>query len=109
MSSQLPPNPNLSTFNNQYWISADQTLTQSEADLLYLKFPVSQSQSESFIGAPVFQQGFTSNSSGQFNNGLTDFINISGGTIDILTDDGVGNSVDTNWNKFYECIYLWSR
>lgn len=42
MSVNNPPNPNVATFNNLYWISSDTSLTQSQADLRYLKFPVAQ-------------------------------------------------------------------
>jgi hypothetical protein len=42
MSVNIPPNPDVSTFNNLYWISADDALSQAEADLRYLKFPVAQ-------------------------------------------------------------------
>lgn len=42
MSVNSPPTPNVSTFNNLYWISADEALSQSQADLRYLKFPVAQ-------------------------------------------------------------------
>lgn len=42
MSVNTPPNPNVDTFNNLYWISGDTALTQAEADLRYLKFPVAQ-------------------------------------------------------------------
>jgi hypothetical protein len=42
MSSQLPPDPNVSTFNNLYWITGDTALTKSQADKLYLKYPNAQ-------------------------------------------------------------------
>jgi hypothetical protein len=42
MSVNTPPNPNVDTFNNLYWISGDTALTQAEADLRYLKYPVAQ-------------------------------------------------------------------
>jgi hypothetical protein len=45
MSVNIPPNPNVATFNNLYWINFDigsDGLTEAEADLLYLKFPVAQ-------------------------------------------------------------------
>ena len=34
MSSQLPPNPNVSTFNSDYWNTTSTSLTQAEADTL---------------------------------------------------------------------------
>ena len=42
MSVNPPPNPNVSTFNNLYWITADISLTQAAADLRYLKWNVAQ-------------------------------------------------------------------
>jgi hypothetical protein len=42
MSVNQPPNPNVDTFNNLYWLSGDTALTTAEADLRYLKFPVAQ-------------------------------------------------------------------
>ena len=42
MSVNQPPNPNVATFNNLYWISSDSSLTQSQADLRYLKWPTAQ-------------------------------------------------------------------
>jgi hypothetical protein len=45
MSVNPPPNPNVATFNNLYWLTFDAEgdgLTEAEADLLYLKFPVAQ-------------------------------------------------------------------
>lgn len=42
MSVNQPPNPNVATFNNLYWISADAGLTTATGDLRYLKFPVAQ-------------------------------------------------------------------
>jgi hypothetical protein len=42
MSVNQPPNPNVSTFNNLYWISADTALTTAQGDLRYLKWPVAQ-------------------------------------------------------------------
>jgi hypothetical protein len=42
MSVNQPPSPNVDTFNNLYWIGGDTALTQAEADLRYLKFPVAQ-------------------------------------------------------------------
>jgi hypothetical protein len=42
MSDNTPPNPNVNTFNNLYWITGDSALTQNQADLRYLKFPIAQ-------------------------------------------------------------------
>jgi hypothetical protein len=59
MSSRLPPNPNVSTFNPAYWFNPENALTATEADLLYLKFPVSQSATENFVGPVVFNSSAT--------------------------------------------------
>ena len=67
MSSQLPPNPNVSTFNSDYWNTTSTSLTQGEADTLYVKFPVSQPQTETFLGdvavngTLTFNEGFGTN------------------------------------------------
>jgi hypothetical protein len=43
MSVRPPPFPNVNRFNNLYWITSDTGgLTESQADLLYLKFPNAQ-------------------------------------------------------------------
>lgn len=42
MSVNPPPNPNISTFNNDYWVTSNVTLTQADADLRYLKYPIAQ-------------------------------------------------------------------
>ena len=42
MSVNIPPEPNVNTFNNLYWIQGDVPLTTAEGDLRYLKFPVAQ-------------------------------------------------------------------
>jgi len=42
MSVNTPPNPNVSTFNNLYWIDADNALTYAEASKKFLKFPTAQ-------------------------------------------------------------------
>jgi hypothetical protein len=42
MSVNIPPNPNVSTFNNLYWIGEADAFTTAEGDLRYLKFPVAQ-------------------------------------------------------------------
>ena len=52
MATASPPNPNVNEFNITYWgsSSSNQGLTVEQADLLYLKFPVSQSQTETILG-----------------------------------------------------------
>jgi hypothetical protein len=42
MSINTPPDPNVSTFNNLYWIAKDEAVTIEYADKNYLKFPVAQ-------------------------------------------------------------------
>jgi len=42
MSASNPPDPNVNTFNNLYWISGDTALTQDVADKRYLRFPTAQ-------------------------------------------------------------------
>lgn len=42
MSVNNPPNPNVSTFNNLYWISSNTSISQGQADLRYLKYPTAQ-------------------------------------------------------------------
>lgn len=44
MSVQPPPYPDVNSFNNQYWVSTDSTtgLTLSQAQALFLQFPVAQ-------------------------------------------------------------------
>jgi hypothetical protein len=42
MSATNPPDPNVNTFNNLYWISGDTSLTQDVADKRYLRFPTAQ-------------------------------------------------------------------
>ncbi len=42
MSSSNPPDPNVNTFNNLYWIGGDTSLTQDVADKRYLRFPTAQ-------------------------------------------------------------------
>ena len=51
MSINPPPNPNVNTFNNLYFISEPSAgLTQEQLDTMYLKFPISQSQKETISG-----------------------------------------------------------
>lgn len=42
MSATNPPDPNVNTFNNLYWITGDTALTQDVADKRYLRFPSAQ-------------------------------------------------------------------
>lgn len=75
MSVNNPPNPDISTFNNLYWITADTNLTQSIADLRYLKFPVAQGtenlQAININGTATFNSGATFNNSTTFENSAT--------------------------------------
>jgi hypothetical protein len=51
MSTTEPPFPNVDTFNNLYWTpETGAGLTRSQADKLYLKFPVSQNAKETISG-----------------------------------------------------------
>jgi hypothetical protein len=53
MSSEPPPNPQVSTFNPAFWnITADNGLTTQFLDANYLKFPFSQSAVETFVVSP---------------------------------------------------------
>jgi hypothetical protein len=67
MSVNAPPNPNVSTFNNLYWITADISLTQAAADLRYLKWNVAQ-------GDEVLQ-GIVVNGNSTFYSPSVSFIN----------------------------------
>jgi hypothetical protein len=42
MTTNSPPSPNVNTFNNSYWTSSSDTITQAQADLRYLKYPIAQ-------------------------------------------------------------------
>lgn len=42
MSTNIPPNPNVDTFNTLYWKTGNGQLTIEEADLRYLKWPIAQ-------------------------------------------------------------------
>lgn len=42
MTSTNPPDPNVNTFNNEYWSVGETTLTQEQADKRYLRFPIAQ-------------------------------------------------------------------
>jgi hypothetical protein len=53
MSSEPPPNPQVSTFNPAFWnITADNGITTQFLDANYLKFPFSQSAVETFVVSP---------------------------------------------------------
>jgi hypothetical protein len=62
-----PPNPNVSVFNNLYWITGDIPLTQDQANKLYLKYPIAQ--------GPETLQKITVNGTSSFNDSAT--MNIS--------------------------------
>jgi hypothetical protein len=81
MASQNPPDPNVNVFNNAYWTPIENPLTQAEADLLYLKFPVSQPQQETISGAMVVQGIATFNDDAVFNAGGANKITIDGTNI----------------------------
>jgi hypothetical protein len=64
MSVNNPPEPNVSTFNNLYWITSDIGLTQASGDLRYLKFPVAQGTEN--LQATNIQGALTCNSTANF-------------------------------------------
>lgn len=64
MSVNPPPNPNVSTFNNLYWISANTALTTADGDLRYLKFPVAQGTEN--LQTTNIQGALTCNSTANF-------------------------------------------
>jgi hypothetical protein len=69
MSVNIPPNPNVSTFNNLYWITDDTPLTESIANKLYLKFPVAQGTEN--LQTTNVQGTLTCNSTAIFNDPTT--------------------------------------
>jgi hypothetical protein len=113
MSVNPPPNPNVNTFNNEYWISGDNALTQSEADLRYLKWPVAQGtenlQAVNVNGAADFNSTINLNGTADFNstinvNGVADFnstINVDGkttlnGILEVNNTSSFNNIVNIN-------------
>jgi hypothetical protein len=107
MSSQIPPNPNVPVFNNDYWINDPNTLTEAEADLLYLKFPVSQPQEETISGNIVVQGLATFNDVATFNNdatitgtltadGLSNFNNDATFANNVIIGDATANNITTD-------------
>jgi len=69
MSVNIPPDPNVSTFNNLYWIQGDNALTTAEGDLRYLKFPVAQGTEN--LQATNVNGVLTANSTATFNGATT--------------------------------------
>jgi len=62
MSSTSPPDPNVNLFNNLYWITGDEFITQSQADKRYLRYPVAQGTEN--------LQAINVNGVAQFNNDI---------------------------------------
>jgi hypothetical protein len=68
MSVNIPPDPNVSTFNNLYWISRNNSLTTADGDLRYLKFPIAQGTEN--LQATNIQGVLTCNSTSTFNGAV---------------------------------------
>lgn len=62
MSSTSPPDPNVNLFNNLYWTTGDEFITQSQADKRYLRYPVAQGTEN--------LQAINVNGVAQFNNDI---------------------------------------
>ena len=66
MTSTYPPNPNFFdnglNYNSNFFSQPSSSLSQATADTLYLKYPISQTGTETFSGAIVANNGITSNS-----------------------------------------------
>jgi hypothetical protein len=75
MSVESPPDPNVSVFNNLYWITGETPLTKDQADKLYLKYPIAQGaetlQKITVNGEATFNSNSTMNISGTNNTALT--------------------------------------
>lgn len=56
MSVKPPPNPNVNTFNNLYWLPAVSAETRAELDLYYLKFPISQGTPETLTNVSTINK-----------------------------------------------------
>jgi hypothetical protein len=96
MASQPPPNPNVNTFNNSYW-SSTTPLTQAEADLLYLQYPISQNVSETFRATAIFNQGLNLNNSNITNGNAitaTTFNGALNGNASTATNISLGTAGD---------------
>jgi len=88
MSVNTPPNPNVSTFNNLYWIDADNALTYAEASKKFLKFPIAQ-------GAETLQKT-TINGDFTVNNTILHLGTNSGATAQGANSIAIGHSAGTS-------------
>lgn len=65
MSATNPPDPNVNTFNNLYWITGDTALTQDVADKKYLR-----KTGDTATGLIIFNGGIQVNANAQFNSNI---------------------------------------
>ena len=75
MSVNTPPNPNVATFNNLYWISADNFITEEFANKNYLKFPIAQGKET--LQAVDVNGTSNFNALSTFHNGIDSFQSVS--------------------------------
>ena len=88
MSSQLPPDPNVNFFNNEYWINEATPLTEEIANTLYLKFPVAQG-AEDLLDVNVIGNATFQNTLSIANGVNTSTLDMSG--TDLVIDNNVNS------------------
>jgi hypothetical protein len=104
MSSELPPNPDVNFFNNEYWVNEATPLTQQVADTKYLRFPVAQGNEElldvNVLGNATFQNTLsianganTSIFDMNASNNLTINNNTNGGSIFFNIKDATSGAI----------------
>ena len=86
MSVNVPPNPNVSTFNNDYWIHMDTALTTADADLRYLRWNVAQGDET--------LQGISVNGNANFYS-QTNFNDVATGSLTSLAVQPLANDSTT--------------
>ena len=86
MSVNVPPNPNVSTFNNSYWIHMDTALTTADADLRYLKWNIAQGDET--------LQGISVNGNANFYS-QTNFNDVATGSLTSLAVQPLANDSTT--------------
>lgn len=106
MSVNIPPNPNVSTFNNLYWITGDTPITENIANKKYLKFPVAQGnetlQGISVNGIATFNSTSTFNDDATFNEPVIIADGANNSTISqtttnlVIQDNAVSGEIDFN-------------
>jgi len=96
MSTNIPPNPNVDTFNTLYWKTGTGQLTIEEADLRYLKFPVAQG-TENLQTTNI--NGVLTANAGVKTNIIEAKIGAPGNRIDIGKSRLIG-TMDCNSNSF---------